>query len=101
LSVVYDLPVITSTSDPLVQKINRFAEIAGKAAIPGAHLVEFFPWMMHIPPFMAKWRRDAEAAFEEYSALFGGLFHAVENRIVNTLPLSRILQPLSGSLTVD
>jgi hypothetical protein len=49
LSVVYGYPTITSEQDHRVEAINDFSKRLTSAAIPGAHLVEFFPWMRHVP----------------------------------------------------
>jgi hypothetical protein len=49
LSVVYDQPTLKSEQDHSVKLINDFVERLGRATYPGAHLVEFFPWMLHIP----------------------------------------------------
>jgi hypothetical protein len=49
LSVVYGYPTITSEQDPTVDAINNFSRRLTSAALPGAHLVEFFPWMRHVP----------------------------------------------------
>ena len=49
LSVVYGFPPIKSEQDHTVELINNLAQRLTRAALPGAHLVEFFPWMRHIP----------------------------------------------------
>jgi hypothetical protein len=49
LSVVYDQPTIKSEQDRNVKLINDFVQRLTRAAYPGAHLVEFFPWMRYIP----------------------------------------------------
>jgi len=49
LSIVYDQPTIKSGQDHNVKHINDFVERITRAAYPGAHLVEFFPWMLYIP----------------------------------------------------
>jgi hypothetical protein len=49
LSVVYGYPTITSEQDPTVDAINDLAKRLTTAAIPGAYLVEFFPWLRHVP----------------------------------------------------
>jgi hypothetical protein len=48
LSVVYGQPAIKSEQDPNVKLINNFVQRLARAAYPGAHLVEFFPWMLYI-----------------------------------------------------
>jgi hypothetical protein len=49
MSVTYDTPPIVSERDPSVKAVNDFVARLTRAALPGAHFVEFLPWMMHIP----------------------------------------------------
>jgi hypothetical protein len=49
MSVTYDTPPIVSEQDPRVKVINDFVARLTRAALPGAHFVEFFPWMRRIP----------------------------------------------------
>jgi hypothetical protein len=49
MSVIYDTPPITTELSPSVKAVNDFVARLCRAALPGAHFVEFFPWMMHIP----------------------------------------------------
>jgi len=82
LSVVYDLPTLSSVDDPTVARINKFTETGVDFANPGNYLVEFFPWMKHIPSSLANWKRVAEERSKEYSEMFVGMFREVEDRIV-------------------
>ncbi|KAI0297641.1 cytochrome P450 [Russula brevipes] len=77
LSVVYDQPTIRSEQDRNVKLINDFVQRLTRAAYPGAHLVEFFPWMRYIPSRFAKWKRDAETWYRQDSAMFESLFNTV------------------------
>jgi len=86
LSVSYDLSTILSTNDPIVVTINKFTEVIHHYAIRGNYLVEFFPWMKHIPSSLAKWKQEAEKGYVHYTELFEGMFREVENRIVTCLP---------------
>jgi hypothetical protein len=70
--------------------MNELAEELLKAMLPGTYLVEVFPWMLHIPSFMAKWKRDALANFRKFDELYKGLFRDVEARIVRP-PFSHII----------
>ncbi|KAI0066946.1 cytochrome P450 [Artomyces pyxidatus] len=54
MSVTYDTPTIYSEDDPSVKDVNDFVARLTRAALPGAHLVEFFPWMMYIPSSVGK-----------------------------------------------
>jgi hypothetical protein len=49
LSVLYGFSTITSEQNHIVEAINDFAWRIFRAGYPGAHLVEFFPWMQHVP----------------------------------------------------
>jgi len=85
LSVVYDLPMVSSTDDPTLIKVNKFLEIAVDYGQLGNYLVEFFTWMKYIPSLVVTWKRLAEQRYEEYSDMFVGLFREVEDRIVMIL----------------
>jgi hypothetical protein len=49
LSVVYGYPTLTSEQNHIVVAINDFSERIFKAGFVGAHLVQFFPWLQHLP----------------------------------------------------
>ncbi|KAH9953974.1 cytochrome P450 [Russula dissimulans] len=82
LSVVYDQPTIKSEQDHNIEPLNDFVQRLARAARPGAHLVEFFPWMLYIPSRFAKWKRDAERWYEQESAMFESLFNTVHTNLV-------------------
>lgn len=43
------------------------------AAAPGAFLVDFFPIMKYLPSWIARWKREGLAWYEEQSRVFEGL----------------------------
>jgi len=49
LSVVYGYPTLASDQDRIVRVINNFTACLFNAVNMGAHLVEFFPWLRHLP----------------------------------------------------
>jgi hypothetical protein len=49
LSVIYGYPTLTSEQDHIVRVINNFSEGFFNAVNLGAHLVEFFPLLRHLP----------------------------------------------------
>jgi hypothetical protein len=67
LSVVYDKPTIKSEQDQNVKLINDFVQRLTRAAYPGAHLVEFFPWMQYIPSRYEFQRTDARCSAPDLS----------------------------------
>ena len=50
LSIVYGHPTLTSEQDHIFREVNNFSERLFNTASPaGGHLVEFFPWLRHLP----------------------------------------------------
>ena len=49
LSAVYAYPTLKPEQDHIVEAINDFADRLFKAAVMGAHWVQFFPWMRYLP----------------------------------------------------
>ena len=49
MSILYDYPTLETENDNTLKEIHAFNDHVSEAAAPGAHLVELFPWMMHIP----------------------------------------------------
>ncbi|KAI0062483.1 cytochrome P450 [Artomyces pyxidatus] len=77
MSVIYDTPIIESEYDQRVKSVDDFVHRLERSALPGAHLVEFMPWMMYIPSRFAKWKRDARAWYAKDSTMFEKLFKEV------------------------
>ena len=49
LSALYGYPTVKSERDHIVEAINDFGERLFKASFMGAHLVQFLPWLRHLP----------------------------------------------------
>lgn len=49
LSVLYGRTASTQESDRAIETFRDFSARIARAAYPGTYLVEFFPWMRHIP----------------------------------------------------
>ena len=81
LSIIYDIPTVSSADDPTVINLNEFAELVPEYANPGNYLVEFFPWMLYIPSSLAKWKREAREGYHRFTELFEGMVHDVQHRI--------------------
>ena len=48
MSITYDYPTLASGQDKAVQEMDKSIHFTARAA-SGTFLVEFFPWMIHIP----------------------------------------------------
>ena len=49
LSILYDYPTLEDEHDETVTRIHTFVNRLSVACVPGAYLVELFPWMVYIP----------------------------------------------------
>jgi cytochrome P450 len=49
MSILYGYPTLEDEHDKTLTEIHAFVNRISAANAPGAYLVEFFPWMMHIP----------------------------------------------------
>jgi hypothetical protein len=49
LSILYDYPTLENEHDKTLTGIHTFINRMSAASAPGAHFVELFPWMIHIP----------------------------------------------------
>ncbi|KAJ3512156.1 hypothetical protein NLJ89_g3687 [Agrocybe chaxingu] len=82
-SIVYDTPTLKSEEDPLVMEVNQFTARLTKAALPGAHFVESFPWMKYIPASLAKWKQIALESYKKDTSMLTGLMQPVRNQIAS------------------
>lgn len=82
LSVTYDRPLRGgSDDDGLRARIDDFVK-RNQDSLQGAHYVEFMPWMLYLPSWMATWKRSALDLYENTTTFFLGLVEDVENRVV-------------------
>jgi hypothetical protein len=49
MSILYDYPTLEDEHDKTLTEIHAFIDRMSAASVPGAYLVEVFPWMIHIP----------------------------------------------------
>ena len=49
MTTLYDYPTLENEHDKTLTEIHTFIDRLSRASTPGAHLVELFPWMTHIP----------------------------------------------------
>ncbi|KAF8589046.1 cytochrome P450 [Ramaria rubella] len=81
LSTIYGWPPLRSEGDQVVQRINDVIHQLAEAALPGAYMVEVFPFMLHLPVWIAKWKRQGLEWERESSQLFKRLIEDVRGKI--------------------
>ena len=102
MTILYDYPTLENEHDRNLMEIHAFIDRMSAASVPGAHLVELIPWMIHIPErytFMlssvclnrlsrwnsrfAKWKREGLEHFRQHTAMFSGLLNTVYHDLVS------------------
>lgn len=83
LTAVYGWPRIGPEDKAVVRRISAHVERISEAAIPGRYLVDAFPAMKHLPPSIAKWKREGLAWHERESGMFAGFTRGVSERLVS------------------
>ncbi|KAF7358526.1 Cytochrome P450 [Mycena venus] len=75
LGVVYGLPSLDSTDDPLITRVDDFIRRLVRATLPGTFLVEIFPVMKRLPSWMAKWKKEGLEWHRKDTILFQGIMN--------------------------
>ncbi|KAI0053639.1 cytochrome P450 [Auriscalpium vulgare] len=79
LSATYGTPPVASKDDTIVQLADEWiARLVGENGL-GAHLVDTFPVLRHVPRRFSKWRRQAEAWFAQDTSRFIDLLKGVQS----------------------
>ena len=82
LCSVYGWLPIDASADAFVKRIEQLMDRITYACLPGSYLVEFFPWMMRLPEWIAGWKREGLKWFREDTKLLESLMDNVERRMV-------------------
>lgn len=56
------------------------------AAHPGEYLVEVFHWMIYIPSWLAKWKREGLEWHRKDTEMFYALYESAKERVVCLIP---------------
>ncbi|KAI0737944.1 cytochrome P450 [Daedaleopsis nitida] len=81
LSVTYDTPPVKSVNDPALALLCELTTKVVRAGYVDGFLVEFVPFLQHIPAAIAPWKRDALASATRFTKLFEDLYRTVKSRV--------------------
>lgn len=82
LSMIYGISPTPSTDAPDLRRIHEFMITVLNAAKPGKYLVDIFPALDLLPPWLAKFKRDGQAAYERFTESFTRLLKDSKTRKV-------------------
>ena len=72
--IVYGLEPTDFEMDGIAEQVRSFMERIARATIPGSFLVDFFPSMLNLPPWIAKWKRDGLQWYQEADSMLEKYF---------------------------
>ncbi|KAJ3761410.1 cytochrome P450 [Lentinula raphanica] len=78
LGVTYDLPTLPSVNDTELRSIYDFTIHLVNTAYVDSFVVEFFPWLRHLPAWMMSWKAKALRWSQESIPIFLSMFHKVK-----------------------
>ncbi|KAJ7108037.1 cytochrome P450 [Mycena crocata] len=81
MSVTYDTPMLKTEHDPAIGGILDFTKAVLKAAFVDGAMVENFPFLQHMPSWLAGWKKEAMRSSVRYSDMFESLFGDVKQRV--------------------
>ena len=111
MAILYDYPTLPSAHDEAIDEIDKTFQQGSQAASLGGFLVEFLPWMLHIPrryglslqfqdrnnlqrvSRFAKWKREAL----EHSAKRAEVYLRLFNRVRIDLVCPRVRFNVCGA----
>ncbi|KAI9447043.1 cytochrome P450 [Lactarius psammicola] len=82
LSINYHSPPVDSDDPAVVGILDHVMRLLHELQA-GNRLVEYFPWLRHVPSRFAKWKRHTQYWFIKDSLMFEGLLGKVENDLAN------------------
>ena len=69
MSITYDYPTLASGQDKAVQEMDKSIHFTARAAA-GTFLVEFFPWIIHIPQRSTRFLKFKDCTHINYRQVF-------------------------------
>lgn len=63
-----------------MREVNEAMEFVGSLNLPGAYLAETFPFLRHLPTFLAPWKKTVAQRSKQDAAFFGNLALEVKER---------------------
>ena len=89
-SIVYGNPLANNNLDDILNRIFEVVHRVHNATTKDKHLDEFIPSMLLLPDWIAKWKRDARAFYDQYTALFEGFYEDARLNMVSATSQSSL-----------
>ena len=80
LSILYGWDPITDIHEPLIEEIKENIDKLANAALPGSYLIDLFPFLIHVPYWLSKWKQEGAFYYERNTALVEGIIDEVRKK---------------------
>ena len=80
MRLAYGMPIETG-EEPYLRQILGVVHTVERVASPGAYLVDTFPILMHLPKWIAPFKREAEKLHDNELRLFRDLLYGVKEKL--------------------
>ena len=99
-SIVYGNSLADKNLDEFLEHIFEVVHRLSNAAGKDKYMVEYVPSMLLLPDWMAKWKRDAAAFFQQFTAFFEGLYEDTRPSMVRFIATeSSLVASLTRSMS--
>jgi hypothetical protein len=82
MNAVYGWPRVGPEHKGIIARIHAHTAHIASAVVPGAYLVEIFPFMKHIPSWLARWKREGLDWHARETEMFQQLNRGVADKLV-------------------
>lgn len=81
LSSLYGWSLDDTRADPYVKRLELFVNRMFRTGMPGAFLVDRFPWLLHLPDVLSPWKRDGLEWFKKDTQMFEELLDSAVDTV--------------------
>ncbi|KAJ3521356.1 hypothetical protein NM688_g9026 [Phlebia brevispora] len=81
VTIIYGPQKNVAARDAMVDCINDFVRRLSRASAPGEYLVEAFPFLVHLPDFLAPWKRESREWYKADTAMFVQYLNDIEESL--------------------
>ena len=82
IRIVYGSSIDRAGRDEMFAYIRDFIDRQALVSVPGSFLVEIFPAMLHLPEWLAPWKKWVNHCFKQDSAVFNRSVDRVKDVMV-------------------
>lgn len=67
-------------NDSLIQEIKENIDKLAYAVLPGSYLIDLFPFLLHVPHWLSKWKQEGAYYYRRNTQLVEGIIDDVRQK---------------------